>query len=183
MEENVKPKPPGLTTRLINLAYSPVKLRVLLAALMLGGWYGGYAMPTGTEIDESTKQVERERKRLGLAKDIEKLRKQVARFQDRIPKGVDPNEWLQYMLAGSRNFELKIASIDTGTPKAAGPYKAVVIRMELEGSLKEVESFLRWIESNHRLLRIDSIALTPRKDAKSGRNGMGASLVILGLVA
>jgi Tfp pilus assembly protein PilO len=181
MDETTQPTPSKLESTLTNLAYSPVKLRALLTLLLVGAWYAGFAMPRTDEIDASTRLVQKERGRLDLAKQVERLRKQVARFQARIPKDPDPNEWAQYMLSGSREFGLKVANLETPGRKDAGPYKALMMKMDVEGSFPEVDGFLRWIESNPRLLRIDSLAIAPLHEGKATQGKIKASMVILGI--
>lgn len=181
MSEPTKAKPSKLLATLTNLVHSPAKLRALLTVLLLGGWYVGFATPRIEEIDTTSRQLGKERSRLELAKQVEHLRKQVARFQERIPATPDASEWMQYMLSGLRRFELKVSTLDTNSLKDAGPYKVVVMRLDVEGSFREVDRFLRWVETNQRLLRVDSLSLTPQKQGKETQDKMKATMVILGL--
>jgi Tfp pilus assembly protein PilO len=156
---------------------SPVQLRVLLAVLIFGGWYAGFCSPMSAAIDERTRRADRERKRLELAGEVERLRAQVDRFQARLPLKTDPNEWVQYMLGGVRGFPLRLLMLDTDGEKDVGPYKAQVVKMQVEGGFHDVDAFLRWIETNTRLLRIDSVRITPTKDGRK----VEAHLVVLGV--
>jgi Tfp pilus assembly protein PilO len=181
MDESNQAKPSKLQASLANLAYSPVKLRIVLSLLLLGAWYGGFAMQHTDEIDTTTRELQKERNRLDLSKQVERLRKQVARFQERIPASLDANEWVQYMLSGSRLFELRVTSLETNGRKEAGPYKVVVMKMDVEGSFRDVDGFLRWVESNRRLLRVDSLTLVPQKQSQDTPEKMRATMVILGI--
>jgi Tfp pilus assembly protein PilO len=171
-----------LSALAVRVLHNPVRLRVLLTLLIFGGWYLGFSQPMSAGIDESTRNTSRERKRLELAKEIEQLRAQVDRFQGRLPRKTDPNEWVQFMLAGVRGFTLKLVTLDTDSTRDVGPYKAMVMKLEIEGGFQEIDRFLRWLESNPRLLRVDSIRLEPARGSRSARGTMYAKLVVLGVM-
>lgn len=182
MEEGRPASRSGIALALLKLCYSPVQLRALITAILLGGWYALSYSPTTTEIDDTAKKIEQTRGRLTLAKEIEHLRRQVALFKDRIPRDAGPNEWLQYMLVGSRQFRrLKLESVDTTGVREVKPYKAVVIRLEVEGPFREIEAFLRWLESNPRLLRLDTLALSPVTRGASSQSKIKANVLVLGI--
>lgn len=181
MDEIVPPRPSRLHAALVDLAYSPVKLRVVLTLVLVGAWYGLVAMPRTGEIDASTGLVQTGRARLALAKDVERLRKQVAQFQDRVPRDPDPNEWAQYMISGSRRHGLRVTNLETDDRKDAGPYKLIVMRLELEGPFRAVDDFLRWLDGNPRLLRVDSLTITPQKQGTEDLGATRANLVVLGV--
>jgi hypothetical protein len=183
MEGDAKPKPPSLRARLTNLAYKPMQFRVILTAAILGGWYAGLAMPMTAEIDQTTGRVAREQKRLELAKQIERLRGEVARFKDRIPASSEPNEWIQYMLAGFRRFQVRVVTLNTDGFRDIGPYRAVVIRTDVTGPYQELEEFLRWLESNPRLLRVDSLKLARESGVAGAGNAVKATLIVLGVTS
>jgi hypothetical protein len=182
MSGDTKPKSPGLKARLVELAYNPVQLRAVLTAALLAAWYVGFAMPRAAEIDEATRLAAREQKRLDLAKRVERLRGQVARFKDRLPAVTDPNEWIQYMLAGFRRFDLRVVGLDTDGFRQVGPYRAVVIKTEVAGEFREVDRFLRWLESNHRLLRVDALKVAPQgRGGAGGGKAVRAQFLVLGV--
>ena len=182
MEDQTPQKPSALKTRFLDLVYSPLKLRGVLTLLLVGAWYVGYAMPKAAEIDETARLLTRERGRLALAKDVERLRKQVARFEPRIPADPDKNEWWQYMLDGCRRHGLKVETFDNNAVRDSGPYKVVVMKVLVQGTFREVDGFLRWVETNTRLLRVDQISITPSTQGQERRGLMKANLVVLGII-
>ena len=96
-----------------------------------------------------------------------------------MPENSDPNEWVQYMLAGVRGLPVKLIMIDTDAPKEAGPYRVIPVRIEVEGRFGGVDSFLRWLETNERLLRIDSVKLEP---TRTGHGYLKVTCVVLGVM-
>ena len=171
-------QPNKLNAVALRVLHNPSQFRVLLMVVIFGVWYAGVSGPMSEGIDETTRKVDRERKRLGLARDVERLRARVDRFQDRLPRETDSNEWLQYMLAGAREFPIRLAVINTEAVKDVGPYKAVVIKMDVEGSFEDVDAFLRWVESNRRLFRVDAIHIGPARDSRK----MLSQLTVLGVM-
>jgi Tfp pilus assembly protein PilO len=162
--------------KLWDWLHHPLHLRIVLTSAVLLGWYFGIHSTLSDAIDQTSRRVERTRKRVALAHEIESLREQVKSFQDRLPEKTDANEWVAYILAGVRRWPLKLNLLDTEATKDVGPYKAMVLRLDLEGSYQDLNAFLQWIESNHRLLRIDVVRIEPK------RSGLGAQLTILGVM-
>jgi Tfp pilus assembly protein PilO len=184
MSDETKPKSPGLKQRLVAFCYKPMLFRAALTVVILGAWYVGFAMPSSAEIDQTATKLAREQKRLGLAREVEALREQVARYKKRLPVNSDPNEWVQYMLDGVRKFPmLKLVMLDTDGTKAVGPYKAIIIKLNVEGPFRDVDAFVRWIEANPRLLRVDSLNMQPvRVVGDSASSRMGATMIVMGVM-
>ena len=164
--------------KLLERLHNPLQLRIVVTVVLLVSWYVGLAMPLTANIEDTTRLLGREKKRLDLAKEIEGLRAQLKKFDNRIPTKIDSNEWIQYMLAGVRDFPLKLNLIDADKQKEIGPYKAMVLRVDIEGKYSDVNAFLRWLEKNPRLLRIDSIRMEPQR---GGQDILGVRLIVLGV--
>jgi hypothetical protein len=169
----------GLKAALLERLHHPVQLRVFIAAVALLVGYAGVYMPLDNSVTDITCQLKQAEHRLDLARDIEHLRTEQKRFQDRLPKERDPNEWVEYLLSGIRALPLKLVNLDSKTPLDIGPFKAVVLNCELEGGFHDMEQLLRWIEFNDRLFRIDSVRIVPHRS----NNGMLVmQLIILGVM-
>ena len=80
------------------------------------------------------------------------------------------------MLDGIRRFPLVMSTLDRRPPPRAGPYKVVTLHVELRGTLFDLDEFLCWLESNGRLLHVDTMKLSP-----SGPEAMTLNLVVSGL--
>jgi Tfp pilus assembly protein PilO len=174
-----KPKAKGQLRQVVEHLQKPIHLRISITGVLLVSWYFAVDTPIEESISVTTRQVAQEKKRLGLALEIEKLRKQVSKFEGRLPQKTDPNEWVQYMLEGVRAYPLKLVLLDTDKPRDLGPYKAIVVRLTLEGGYRDINAFLRWVESNPRLLRIDSVRLEPKRN---DHGVVAADLIVLGVM-
>lgn len=150
-------------TQLLTRLQNPVQLRVFITALVVLGGYLGIYGPLNGEIADTSEQLARARKRLDLTRDIEYLRGQFNRFQARLPHKTDTNEWVQYVLGGIRELPVKMVALDSKAPRDVGPYKAVVLQMELEGKFSDLHSFIRWLEVNERFFRVDGLSFTPHR--------------------
>ena len=84
---------------------------------------------------------------------------------------------MQYVLAGVRKFPLKLTNLDSDDPQRVGPYEAVVLHVELAGGFQHLDAFLHWLESNHRLFRVDSAKIAP---SRGERGGLVMQLTLLG---
>ena len=176
MENKEKtPKKPTLAESIQDTG----RLRVLVTAIVLLVGYAGIYLPMSASIADSERRLSGEQKRRDLARDIEQLRAQVGAFQDRVPEKTDTNEWAQYVLAGIRGFPLKLVTLDPGDLQSLGPYKMVVLRIELEGVYRDMDAFLNWLETNDRLFRVDSVKIAP---ARTGSDSLNMQLTVLGVM-
>jgi Tfp pilus assembly protein PilO len=169
----------GLKANLIERLHHPMQLRIFITAVVLLVGYGGVYMPLDSSIADTVQRLSNEERRLGLARNIEFLRAQQKKFQDRIPKLRDPNEWVEYMLGEIRTLPLKLVALEAKTPQDVGPYKAVVLNCEMEGAFHDIEKLLRWIEFNERLLRVDSVRISPHR---SNSGTLVLHLIVLGVM-
>jgi Tfp pilus assembly protein PilO len=152
---------PGLKAKLVAKLHEPVPLRLALGIALMASWYSlGYTQMSA-RIEETTVKLAGDRKRLALATEVEALRAEEAVFEDRLPPRDDPNEFLQYVLAGIRSFPLKLGSLNPEKPKDAPPFEVASVRVELEGKFEDLDAFLRWVETDKRLLRVDGVSMGP----------------------
>lgn len=172
-------KKADLKAKLIERLHEPMPLRAALCAALLAGWYYLGYTPMSNRIAATTEKLERDRKRLALATEVEALRVEEAEFVDRLPPRSDPNEFLQYVLGGVRSGPLKLVSLQPEKPKDAAPFEVASVRVELEGKYPDVLAFLRWVETDKRLLRVDGLSITP--DIKD-REALKVQLSVLGLM-
>jgi Tfp pilus assembly protein PilO len=161
---------------LLRRLHDPLQLRLGATAILLAVAYGAVYVPLSAQVAETSQKLEQDRRRLALAGSIEQLEKQYRRFRERIPQHVDSEEWVQYLLDGIRQFPLVMTTLDRRPPRRAGPYQVVVLHVEVRGTYFDLDAFVRWLESNQRLLHVDSMKLSP-----SGGDVMTLNLVVSGL--
>ncbi len=182
----------GLKAQLLERLHDPLQLRIILIGAVLLMGYGGVYVPLSAQIDAATKTLNHERTMAELALSLEQLQAQCNRFAKRLPQHADSKEWMQYVHEGIRGFPLKLSRLDCLPTKNIGPYQAVVLQIELEGTFFDLDRFLRWLESNPRLLRTDDIdialAAPPARGAAKGkeaerarRDNMVMKLTVSGL--
>jgi hypothetical protein len=177
-----------LKSQLIERLHNPLQLRILVIGTVLLAGYGAVYVPLTTQIAKTAQALDRERKMAVLAQSLEHLQTQCARFAKRLPQQADSKEWMQYMHEGIRTFPLKLSKLDCLAPRQIGPYKVMVLTIELEGSLFDLDRFLRWIETNPRFLRADeiTIALAAGKErgkpkGSENKDDMTMKLTVLGM--
>ncbi|MHC4398928.1 MAG: type 4a pilus biogenesis protein PilO [Planctomycetota bacterium] len=150
--------------KLIERLHDPVQLRVLITAVMVVVGYFAIYTPLNGHIEETTRKLGDDQRRQTLARDVEQLRAEVAKFQSRLPEQTDINEWVQYVLGGIRKFPLKLVNLDSGKPQQLGPFEAVVLNVELSGRFRDLDAFLHWLATNERLFRLDSAKIAPSRN-------------------
>ncbi len=186
----------GWKTQLLDRLHDPLQLRIVLLGVMLVAAYFAVYVPLTAQIADQSAQVRRERRMAELATTIEQFETQFRKFEKRVPKQADTKEWMQYVLDGIHRYPLKLTKLDCPGSKRMGPYEAVVLKVEVEGSLYDLDRFLHWIETNARLLRVDDIAIAVAKstapmrrkssketaqDAENEKDELVMKLTVIGL--
>jgi Tfp pilus assembly protein PilO len=95
----------------------------------------------------------------GRIQQVESLRRDVKEFRSRIGKQSDSNEWVQYILDGSRKIGVQLRGMEIKEPRKIGPYMAVSLQMEVQGTYPQLQSFIEWLDQSDRLLRVESLRL------------------------
>jgi type II secretory pathway component PulM len=185
----------SIDTTLRALSRNPAQLRVVLAVVLAVGWYMAIYQPMQGQLESARQRLDTERKRLALASQVELMREEVARFEQRLPvrasagSPVDPNEAVQYLLDGVRRMPVRLVSVDPGQVQEFGPYKAVSVKIKAEGAYAELDRMLRWVETNPRMFRVDAIIVEPVQDvgaaaraSSSGDPRYAMDLTVVGVI-
>jgi Tfp pilus assembly protein PilO len=160
------PPKTGLPRLLLGQLRHPQKLRLVLCAAILVGWYGAFYGPLVERMAATQARIDRERKRIATARRIDEFRKALAAYKDRVPASSDLNELIQYVMGRGRATPLKLIDLKPEKTKSLGPYDALALRLTLEGTYAEIDEFLTWVRDDRRLLRIDAIGLAPVAKSK-----------------
>jgi Tfp pilus assembly protein PilO len=176
---NQKPAKTDYKQAILHQLRQPLKLRLLLCVVVITLWYVLFFSPLSQQTSDTAAKIIRERKRVATAREIDQLKKAMAPFKGRVPAGSDANELMRHVITQIRSSPLKLLDLKPEKSKDLGPYEALSIKLTLEGRFAEIDEFLRHVEIDERLLRIDAIKLDPvAKDP--GRLTAQISLVSLG---
>lgn len=139
----------------------PLKLRFVICLAAITGWYIYFFMPLAEETGTTTARVGRERKRIATAREIEKLKEDLAPYEGLIPVGANLSELMRQVIDHLRSSPLKLIDLKPGNAKDLGPYETIGVQLALEGDFTDLDAFLGWIENDARHLRVDSIKIDP----------------------
>ena len=135
--------------------------RMALAAIggvFLVGFLG-VSRPLSQRIDGANERLVKATARAQLADDVGDLRHQASLYQKKLPRGVDPNDWTNYLLAGIRTEKVRLVRMDPKDILSLGPCKVMGWQIELEGGFEDLARIVRWLENGERLIRIDRLTL------------------------
>ena len=133
----------------------PLKLRMILCFALLIAWYLGIFAPIGEQTQSATMRISREQKRIATAKESRlsenRWHRTTNSFGRRRSQRTD----------AKRNgpppvFPAQTHRFETRGDKELGPYRTVGVQFTLEGQFAEIDTFLGWVESGARPLRVDS---------------------------
>ena len=154
----------------------PVKMRLAVIVAMTAVAIMAVYRPLAGQIETKQRQLAAQRRRANIIAGAEALRKQAKTYRPRISEKSDTNEWVQYVLTGLRESGVKLRDMSSRQPRRVGPYKAIVLTVEVEGNYRTVKDLMQWLEQSDRLLRVDSIRC--RKHTES----IMMKVILLGLV-
>src|SRR6185503_456751 len=97
--------------------------------------------------------------RAQLATEVFDLRHQESLYAKKLPRGVDPNDWTNYLLEGIRNERVRLIRMDPKDILSLGPCKVLSWHIELEGNFEALGRVVEWLENGKRLVRIDRCIL------------------------
>ena len=173
------PSTSGSKHVIIEQLRHPMKLRLCLCATIITGWYLLFYSPLTEQMAATTAGIATARKRVGTAREIEQLKEVLAPYQKRILAGADVNELMRHVIDHLRASPLKLIDLKPEKSKDLGPFVTIGLQLKLEGRFADIDEFLRWVETDRRLLRIDTIKLSPTNTEPPGR--LTAVFVVLSL--
>jgi Tfp pilus assembly protein PilO len=138
-----------------------VKLRMILVLAILAGWYILYFGPLSERMAATVSRTTRERRSGATAREIEQLKKALAPARMLMLTGADVHELMRHVIDRLRSSPLKLIDLKPEKPRDQSPYEAIGLQLKLEGCFTDIDKFLAWVETDHRLLRIDSNKLDP----------------------
>src|SRR4051794_23052543 len=115
----------------------------------------GVSRPLGERIDGANERLGQASSRAQLADEVADLRHQASLYKKKLPLGVDPNDWTNYLLAGIRAQPVRLVRTDPKAIRSLGPCKVMSWQIELEGSFAPLAHVAQWLENGERLVRID----------------------------
>jgi hypothetical protein len=154
----------SLKRQVLTLLRHPTRLRLTLSVVILLSWYFGFYSPTSEYMALAASQTNSELKRAVTAREIEKLRKVLGPLQDRIPEHAGLNEFIQYVMAHVRKLPINLIDLKPSKAKDLGPYLNISLRLQFEATYEDLDALLYWVETNQRLLRIDTLKVDRGKE-------------------
>jgi hypothetical protein len=153
--------------------------RTRMAVAAIGGVFllGFFAVsrPLSQRIETANDRLNRAEARTILASDVHDLRRQASLYTRKLPRGVDTNEWTNYLLTIIRAERVKLIRMDPKDPKAIGPCKALAWQIDMAGDFYSLSRVIEKLESGDRLMRIDRLVMN------SAGPQIAMSLVVRGL--
>lgn len=154
----------------------PVKLRLAVVTVLVVTATGTVYLPFSRRIEHNRRHLTAERSRYQNITDVEKLREQVQLYRGRIGEHSDANEWVKHVLDGLRGFRVKLRDMASKKLRHVGPYAAVTLSMEIEGSYLPLKGFVEWLEFSGGILRVDLMRFEKRSES------LLMKITVLGLV-
>lgn len=168
----------GIGPLLLHQLSHPIKLRVALGLGMILGWQVSFFGPLSEDVVATTARIGREQRRIATAQEVEQLKKAQTPHQEAVGSADGVNELIQFIMARIRSSPVRLVDLIPGKAKDLGPFQAISLNLKLNGTYKDIDDLLGWIESNPRLLRVDTIQMKPN-NREPGQLNADLTLVAL----
>jgi hypothetical protein len=132
--------------------------------------------PLSQRIDNADERLGKAVGRAQLAADVFDLRHLASLYNKKLPRGVDPNDWTNYLLEGIRRQPVRLIRMDPKEILGLGPCKVLSWQIEMEGNFESLGRVVEWLENGKRLVRIDRCIL----QSPAGKT-VGMTLSVKGL--
>ena len=167
------PPKAGLPKLILDQLRSPLKLRLVLCPVILGGWYFLFFSPLSDQMAATQASIDKERKRIDMASKLDEARKSLLPFKDRVPANSDLNELIQFVMARIRSSPLKLIDLKPETSKHFGPFDSISLSLSIEGTYDQIDELLAGIHNERRLFRVESLSLAPAARSNDPKEGGG----------
>ena len=165
------PPKAGLPKLILDQLRSPLKLRLVLCPVILGGWYFFFFSPLSDHRTAIQASIDKERKRIDMASQIDDVRKSLLPFKDRVPANSDLDELIQFVMARIRSSPLKLITLKPEASKHFGPFESISLSLTIEGTYDQIDALLTRIYNERRLFRVESLSLTPAARSNDKKEG------------
>jgi len=109
--------------------------------------------------------------------EVEQLRTRLERFDKKLPKKPDMDQFIREITRVSEQASLKEVNVQPGSPKRSDLFSEMPISLNFTGDFPSVVNFLQQTEEMQRLTRVRSLAIKT-KDAQAGTVEVDVSMSI-----
>jgi len=163
----------ALPKQILHQLRSPLKLRLVLGPVILGGWYFLFFSPLSEHMAATQASIDKERKRIDMASKLEDVRKSLLPFKDRVPANSDLNELLQFVMGRVRSSPLKLIDLKPEASRRFGPFDAISLSLSIDGTHDQILELLAWMHNERRLIRVEAVSLTPVARSQDPKEASG----------
>ena len=96
----------------------------VIGAVFLVGFLG-VARPLSQRIDGANDRLAKAGSRALLAEEVSSLRHQATLYKTKLARGVDPNDWTNYLLSGIHTEHVKLVRMEPKEPLSLEPCKVL----------------------------------------------------------
>ena len=115
--------------------------------------------PLSDRIDNASARLGKATDRMMLAAEVSDLRRQAAQYEKKLQRGVDLNDWTNYLLGGVRTERVRLIRMEPKKQLAIGPCKVLTWHVEMMGDFQSLARVVQWMENGERLVRIDKLTM------------------------
>jgi hypothetical protein len=157
-------KPAGLAVWAERLRGRSRMAVATIGGMALAGFFFA-SQPLSERIDAANLRYSRAETRMHLGSDVADLRRLAGLYAKKLQRGVDLNDWTQYLLNGINAQRVRLSKLDPTDAQSLGPCKVLTWDCVIEGDFESLARVVEWLENGDRLIRLDRILF----EGKHGR--------------
>jgi len=166
--------------RLAEKLRDPFRMRMAVAVATIAIMCLGISDPLQGRIRDRKSEFQDLKAKARTAEEVMLLRNHWEAVQDRIIKGKSSDVVVSHLINTVHQEDVELIRIDTQSPEKLGPLQSIRVMIDLSGSFQSLMQLLYQLDTNQYLIRIESIAITPKKQGPDGTDE-GLTTMMLGL--
>ena len=139
----------------------PFKMRMAVAGICLVVMFFGISEPLHGRIKKEKRDLTELKNKTKIAQEVELLQSHLENVEPRIFRGKSNDVIVTHLIDLTRKHPVDLMRIAAEAPSRQGPMQSVRVSLDLIGDHADLLSLLHSFESDQRLMRIESISITP----------------------
>lgn len=145
----------------------PFKMRMAVAGVMVAIMCFAINDPIHGRMKRSTRDLHQTKLTVRTAEEVMLLRDKYAAVEDRIIKGHSNDVVVSHLIEIVRSEPVDLMRIDAQAPEKIGPLQSVRVNIDVNGSFESLIKLLHRFDSDHYLIRVETVAISPPERDRS----------------
>ncbi len=139
----------------------PFRMRIAIAFFTVAVMFFAISEPLHGKTKKCRRELQQLRDKVKTAEEVLLLQESMRHVDSRIIQGQGNDAVTGFFIDLFRENDVRLLQINAETPVRLGPIYSVRVTLDMSGEFSELNNALGRLESQHQLVRVESIQITP----------------------